>query len=134
MSARNANRPSAMRQYRLWYQRGSDIGGLVARAPDGENHRRAPRGVVFDLLPDAFDQRVDAADGDERVVFPDLAEQRFAAEHDAGIGEQHREQLELVRRELDLAVADFHRAAQRIDLDVFVRDGTAAVVLRACRA
>src|SRR5258707_4742348 len=115
MSARNAKRPSAMRQYRLWYQRGSDICRLVAGAPDGENHRRF-RGVVFDLFPDALDQRVDAADGDERIVFPDLAEQRLAAEHNAGIGEQHVEQLELVRRELDMAVARLHRPAPPIDL------------------
>ena len=47
INARNADSPSAMRQYRLRYQTrtGSDIGGLVARAPDREDHGRLRRVV-----------------------------------------------------------------------------------------
>src|SRR6266850_1232847 len=133
ISARNATRPIAMRQYRLRYQswlsldslcslgtggaspldslrslgmtRGtgvaSDIGCLVARTPHGEDHGGIG-GVLLDLLPQPLDQRVDAAHGDERLILPDPAEQRFAAEDDAGPGEQHVEEVKLVRRQLDV--------------------------------
>src|SRR5712691_2438276 len=94
ISARNATRPTAMRQYRLRYQvvlapsrvEGSDIGCLVARTPHGEDHFRLRR-ILFDLLPQPLDQRVHAADGDKRLVLPDTGQKRLAAEDDAGAGE-----------------------------------------------
>src|SRR5687768_12062196 len=108
INARIAMSPRLIRQYRLRYQRRPgpreladavpsgddelDIGCLVAPAPDGENDRRLG-GVGFNLLPQALDERVDAAGCDERFVFPHLVEQRIAAEHDAGMGQQDMEQL-----------------------------------------
>src|SRR4051812_8680521 len=57
MSARNATRPTAMRQYRLRYQVGRmlDIGGFVPGAPHGEDDRRLRR-IGLDFLPEPLDQ------------------------------------------------------------------------------
>src|SRR5262249_58850377 len=52
-AASRATNPSAMRQYRLRYQRNSDIGELVSRAPDGQDEPREIR-IQLDLPPDAL--------------------------------------------------------------------------------
>jgi len=84
-----------MRQYRLRYHGLVPlyIRGLVAGAPHGEDDGRVRR-ILFDLFPQALDERVHASHGDERLVLPDAGEERLTAEDDAGIGEQHIEKLE----------------------------------------
>ena len=57
----------------------------------------------------------------ERVA-PDALEQLVAGEHEPAVVEQLPEQLELLRRELDLAVADHHLAAAGVDQQVAVPD------------
>src|SRR5262245_32340746 len=124
ISARNATRPSAMRQYRLRYQDGEeplDIGGFVPGTPDGQDHRGVSR-IGFDLLAKPFDQRIDASHGDERLVLPHFAQKSFTAEDNAGVGDEHVEQLEFVERQVHVCGADSDPAARRVDLDVLVRD------------
>src|SRR5262247_4032802 len=89
MSARKATSPTAMRQYRLRYHtvlvpsevEGLNICCLISRAPHGKNHFRLRR-VPLDLFPQPLDQGVHAANGDERLVLPDPAEERLPAEDD----------------------------------------------------
>src|SRR3954466_520755 len=109
-----AMNPNAIFQYRLRYQTGSDIGELVSRAPHGQHEFRIG-GIVLDLPAHAFDQRVDAALGDVRVVSPDLLHQRVAAEDDAAIGRQQIQEIEFMRGQLDLAVRQACVTARRID-------------------
>src|SRR4051812_33399234 len=73
--ARNATRPTAMRQYRLRYQVGRmlDVGRFVAGAPYREDHRRLRR-ALLDLLAEPLDEGVDAAHGDEGLILPDSAQ------------------------------------------------------------
>ena len=73
------------------------------------------RGIRFDLLAQALDQRVDAALGDVRVAAPHALDQRVAAEHDAAVAREHVEQVELVRGELDVAIVQAREPARRID-------------------
>src|SRR5882672_11281783 len=79
ISARNDTRPTAMRQYRLRYHGLVPlyISGLVAGAPHGEDDGRIRR-VLFDLFPQALDERVHASHGHERLVLPDAGEERLA--------------------------------------------------------
>src|SRR3954451_24262498 len=109
-----AMNPNAIFQYRLRYQTGSDIGELVSRAPHGQHEFRIG-GIVLDLPAHAFDQRVDAALGDVRVVSPGLLHQRVAAEDDAAIGREQVQQIELMRRQFDLAILKAGVTARRID-------------------
>src|SRR3954470_3225020 len=131
ISARNAMRPKAIRQYRLPYQRssrfaagggaGSDIGRFVAGTPDRQDRLRLAR-RAFDLLPQPLHQCIDAADGHERLILPDAAQEGLTAEHDTRIREEHVEQLELVEGEIDVNRADAHAAACRIDFDVAIEN------------
>ena len=57
----------------------------------------------------------------ERVA-PDPLEQLVAREHEATVVEQLPEQVELLRRELDLRVADPRLAAAGVDDEVAVPD------------
>src|SRR5688572_28646580 len=91
--ASSATKPNAMRQYRLRYQTGSDIGELVSRAPHGQHEARLG-GIVLDLAPHPLDERVHAALGDVRVVSPDFLHQRVAAEHDAAVAGEQIQQVE----------------------------------------
>ena len=79
--------------------------------------KRGSARIVFDLAAHALDERVDAALGDVRVAAPDPLHQRFAAEHDAAVAGEQVEQVELVRRELDLAVVEPRVAPRRIDVE-----------------
>src|SRR5687767_15958645 len=107
----NVNRPSPLRQYRLRYQRGLDISRLVSRAPHGEDDRRR-RGVALDLLAEPLHQRIDAAYGYERLVLPDAAQQRIPAENDPGVREQHLQELELIRGEVDVPRSEERRVGK----------------------
>src|SRR5688500_18731499 len=110
INARNANRPRATRQYRLRCQR-LGIGSLISRAPHGENDFRLA-GIRFHFFAQSLHQRVDAAHSHVCLILPDAVQQRFATEDNAGAREQHREQLEFVRREIDVAGADAHAPAR----------------------
>ena len=57
----------------------------------------------------------------ERVA-PDALEQLVARQHEAAVVEQLPEQVELLRRELDLLAADRRLAAAGVDAQVAVRD------------
>src|SRR4051812_19074494 len=98
--------PNAMRQYRLRYHTGSDIGELVARTPHGQDEAGLGP-VVLDLAAHALDQRVHTPIGDVRVTAPHPLHQRFTAEHDAGIAGQQIQQIEFVRGQLDVAPFEF---------------------------
>ena len=54
-------------------------------------------------------------------VPPDALEQLVAGEHEPAVVEQLPEQVELLRRELDLVVADAHLAPAGVDRQVAVR-------------
>src|SRR5262245_44579085 len=60
----------------------SRVGEFVADPPRCEQINRLS-GIGFDAPPQSLDERIDAANRDERVAAPYLREQRFAAEHDA---------------------------------------------------
>ena len=62
----------------------------------------------------------------ERVA-PDALEQLVAREHEPAVVEQLPEQVELLRRELDLAVADHRLAAAGVDHEVAVANLLALV-------
>src|SRR5215203_3004089 len=113
MMARKAMRPSAMRQYRLRYQRGLDICRFIACSPHGQNDLRL-RGIALDLLAHPLDQRVHAPHRHEGLILPDLAEERFATEHDARSRNQHVEELELVERELHITRTDEDAPSRRV--------------------
>ena len=51
-----------------------------------------------------------------------LAEQRFAAEDDAGVRGEQVQQTELLIGQLDVAALDAHAAARQIDLDAVNSD------------
>ena len=55
-------------------------------------------------------------------VAPDALEQLVAREHEPAVVEQLPEEVELLRRELDLLVADHHLAAAGVDDEVAVAD------------
>ena len=91
---------------------------MQAAEPDRIRHRRTCtrtptvrmvriRRIFLQFPAKALDQRIDAPDGDVRILAPDPLDESVAAEDDAAIAGQHVEQLELVRRQLDLAVAEF---------------------------
>src|SRR5205809_996461 len=134
ISARNAIRPNAIRQYRLRYQRGppfsgdaprglagSDIGCFVSSTPDGQNRFGIARRPL-DLLPQTLDQCIDAANRHERLVLPDAAEKRLPTEHDTRIRQQHVQQFELVEREIDVDAVDTDAPPGRINFDVVIGD------------
>src|SRR5438046_1388248 len=83
---------------------------LVADTPDGHD-----RGGVFELaaqLPHVDVNRARVAG--ERVP-PYALEQLVAGKHEAAVIEQLPEQVEFLRRELDLAVAHLRLAAPGVD-------------------
>src|SRR5262252_10536156 len=102
--------------------RGLHVGELVADAPDRQQKSRTG-GIRLDAATQALDQRVDAADRDERVAAPDLREQRFAAEHDPGVRREQMQQPEFLIGELDFPPVDAHPPTRRINLDAMDEDG-----------
>ena len=88
---------------------------LVADAPDGDDRRR-----VAELAAQLADVDVDRARVAGEGVAPDALEQLVARQHEAAVVEQLPEQVELLRRELDLLVADARLAAAGVDAQVAV--------------
>ena len=70
---------------------------------------------------------VDRARVAREGVAPDALEQLVARQHEAAVVEQLPEEVELLRRELDLVVADEHLAAAGVDDEVAVADLVALV-------
>ena len=86
---------------------------FVAGSPDGEDEPWLA--VILDLLSQPFDECVDAALRDVRVVAPDALHQRFPAEDDAAVRREQVEQVELIGGEVDFASIESRLAARRID-------------------
>src|SRR5215470_7032075 len=74
---------------------------LVADPPDGDDRRR-----VAELAPQLPHVDVDRAGVAGERVAPDALEQLVARQHEAAVVEQLPEQVELLRGELDLLLAD----------------------------
>src|SRR6185312_14140321 len=90
---------------------------LVADAPHGHDRRRVP-----ELSPDLPDVDVHRPRVAGEGVAPHALEQLVSSEDDAAMVEQLPEEVELLRRELDLVVADEHLAATGVDRQVAVAD------------
>ena len=90
---------------------------LVAHAPHRHDRRR-----VAELAPHLPHVDVDRARVAGERVAPDALEQLVAREHEPAVVEQLPEEVELLRRELDLLVADHHLAAAGVDDEVAVAD------------
>ena len=90
---------------------------LVPDAPDGHDRRG-----VAELAAELADVDVDGARVAGEGVAPDALEQLVAREHEAAVVEQLPEQVELLRRELDLLLADAHLAAAGVDRQVAVAE------------
>src|SRR5581483_5288242 len=73
----------------------------------GASHRPDPLGIS-QLAPQLGDMHVDRA-GSARIRHaPDEVEQALAREHDPGMLEEAREEVELLARKLDLRAGDGH--------------------------
>src|SRR4051794_8304038 len=90
---------------------------LVADAPHGDDRRR-----VAELAPELAHVDVDGARVARERVAPDALEELVAGEHEAAMVEQLPEEVELLRRELHLVVADAHLAPPGVDVQVAVLD------------
>ena len=86
---------------------GSD---LVPHAPHGHDRRR-----VAELAAELPDVDVDGARVAREGVAPDALEQLVAREDEAAVVEQLPEEVELLRGELDLLLADANLAAPGVD-------------------
>src|SRR3954451_22723253 len=103
---------------------------LVSDAPHGHDRRR-----VAELAPHLSHVDVDGARVTGERVAPDALEQLVARQDEAAVVEQLPEEIELLRRELDLLVADLHLSTARIDDEVAVLDRLALPLLPLrCRA
>src|SRR5262249_25550232 len=89
---------------------------FVADAADGHDEPGRPR--QSKLAAHAFDQRIDAASGHERISPPDSAEQRLPIEDDAGVSCEDVKEAELVLRQHERVAVDTHVVAFRIDGEV----------------
>src|SRR5262245_12740495 len=83
---------------------------LVADAPD----RHDRRGVA-ELAPDLTHVDVHGSRVTGECVAPYALEQLVARENESAVVEQLPQEVELLRRELDLLVADVHLPAARVD-------------------
>src|SRR5207237_4178587 len=88
---------------------------LVPHAPDRDDGRR-----VAELASELADVDVDRARVPGEGVAPDSLEQLVAREDEAAVVEQLPEQVELLRRELDLLLADARLTAAGVDEQVAV--------------
>ena len=88
---------------------------LVADAPHGDDRR-----CIAELAPDLAHVDVDGARVPGERVAPHALEELVAREDDPAVVEQLPEEVELLRREPDLLVADVHLALARVDREVAV--------------
>src|SRR5437868_8038467 len=96
---------------------------LVAHAPHGDDRRR-----VAELAAELAHVYVDRARVAGERVSPDALEQLVAGEHEPAVVEQLPEQIELLRCELDLRLADLRLAPARVDDEVAVPEDRALPV------
>src|SRR6185369_17042373 len=82
-------------------------------APNSQDHLRV-LGVLFDLRTQAIDVRIDRSVVAFVRVIPDLLEQVLAREHAARIRREQTQQIKLLRRQLNLPVANRYFALGRI--------------------
>ena len=85
---------------------------------EGRNHDRAG---LADLAAQLAHVHVDRARVARERVAPHALEQLVARQHEAAVVEQLPQQVELLRRELDLLVADARLAAPGIEVTVAAR-------------
>src|SRR5205085_10251586 len=90
---------------------------LVADPPDGHDRRG-----VAELPAQLADVDVDGARVTGEGVAPHALEELVAREDEAAVVEELPEQVELLRRELDLLLPDAHLAPARVDVQVAVPD------------
>src|SRR5437763_4533154 len=90
---------------------------LVADPPDGDDRRR-----LAELAPELAHVDVDGARVARECVAPDALEELVAREDEAAVVEQLPEEVELLRRELDLLVAHVHLPPAGVDAQVAVPD------------
>src|SRR5919201_195879 len=90
---------------------------LVADTPDGDDRRSIP-----ELAPQLADVHVDGARVAGEGVPPDALQQLVAREHEPLVVEELPEQVELLRRKLDLAIAQLHLAPPRVDRQAAVAE------------
>ena len=88
-------------------------GHLVADPPDGDDRRR-----VAELAPNLPNVDVDGPRIAGEGVPPHALEQLVAGEHEPAMVEELPQQVELLRRELDLLVAHVHLTPARIDREL----------------
>src|SRR5436190_19853536 len=99
---------------------------LVADPPHRHDRRR-----LAELAPELADVDVDGAGVARERVAPDALEQLVTREHEPAVVEQLPEEVELLRRELDLLVADVHLSPAGVDDEVAVPElGALTLVAR----
>src|SRR5438128_261512 len=86
---------------------------LVADSPHGHDRRG-----VAELAAQLPHVDVDGAGVAGERIAPDALEQLVAREHESAVVEQLPEEVELLRGELDLLVADTHLATTGVDREV----------------
>src|SRR5581483_2238199 len=112
-------RPQSLRGRRTTGRAASEVGAsastdrLVARAAD-----RANQAPPAELLAQLRDVDVHGAGAAGERHSPDPVEQALAREHEAGVLREVREQVELLRGQLDRRAVDGDRAARALDGDV----------------
>src|SRR5213076_74843 len=105
----------ALRVHRI--PRGRD---LVPDPPYGHDRRG-----VAELATKLADVDVDGSRIASERVPPDPLEQLVSRQHEAAVVEELPEQVELLRRQLDLLLADANFAPARVDAEVAVADDRA---------
>src|SRR6476660_8638499 len=103
-----------LRRFLACILRGRD---LVAHAPHGDDRRR-----IAELPPELTHMDVDRARVSREGVTPDALEQLIPRQHETAMVEQLPQEIELLRSQLNLVLADAHFAPARVDFQVPVRD------------
>src|SRR3954452_6821991 len=91
--------------------------GLVADTANSHDDLRT-LGVALDLGPQTLHMDIDEPSVRRVPVSPDLFQQDLAGEHLPGLARQRHEEVELQRRERDLAAVAAHRVARDVDGEV----------------
>src|SRR2546422_8537549 len=90
---------------------------FVADATYGDDVRRRG-GIIFNLLPQPADVHVDGARAAVVVVSPDMLEEEVAGKHPVGVADQEPQQLEFLRRQVDLPPVQHNLLRRGINLQV----------------
>src|SRR5581483_7182651 len=98
---------------------------LVAHAPHRDDRRR-----IAELAAQLPHVNIDRPRVAREGVAPDALEQLIAREHETAVVEQLPEKVELLRRELDLLVADLRLAPAGVDGELAMADDGALAIRR----